>query len=159
MSDQLHAMSLNPRKESLRYLWVEQEAGWAPELVWTLWRRDKYFAPARNRTPAVQPVAHRYADRTIPAPFQSSYGTEISKRVQTFWLTRFLCHETPQILRPKGNFWTLESECSCWDLNNVKEVSRDVTPCIPSTILKMQAAYSYAMLVYIYQIALCRTPE
>jgi hypothetical protein len=29
--------------------------------VWMLWSREKSFAPARNRTPAVQPVA-------IPTP-------------------------------------------------------------------------------------------
>jgi hypothetical protein len=37
-----------------------QEAGWVPEPVWTLWRREKSFAPAWESKPdssAVQPVA------------------------------------------------------------------------------------------------------
>jgi hypothetical protein len=32
-----------------------------PKPVWTLWRREKYVADPENRTPAVQPIACRYA--------------------------------------------------------------------------------------------------
>jgi len=31
--------------------------GWAPEPVWALWRRDKYFVPAGNRTTASECLA------------------------------------------------------------------------------------------------------
>jgi hypothetical protein len=44
---------------------IEQEAGWAPEPVWTLWRREQSCI-AWNRTPVVQPVARCYADWAIP---------------------------------------------------------------------------------------------
>jgi hypothetical protein len=41
----------------------------SPPPVWTLWRREKYLAPAGNQTPAVQPVARRYTDWTLTAKF------------------------------------------------------------------------------------------
>jgi hypothetical protein len=37
---------------------IYEEVGWAPEVVWTLWKREKSFYAAGNRTPAVQSVAN-----------------------------------------------------------------------------------------------------
>jgi hypothetical protein len=37
-----------------------QEAGWAPEPVWTQRLEEKSFAPAGDRTPVVQPVVRHY---------------------------------------------------------------------------------------------------
>jgi hypothetical protein len=36
------------------------EAGWAPEPVWTQGLEEKSFAPAGDRTPIVQPVVRHY---------------------------------------------------------------------------------------------------
>ena len=49
VSGQLHATDALPlRKEPP--VSFEQEAGWASEKVWTLWRREKSFVPAGNRS-------------------------------------------------------------------------------------------------------------
>jgi hypothetical protein len=39
---------------------IGQEAGWAPEPVWTQRIEEKSFAPAGNRTPIAQPVVRHY---------------------------------------------------------------------------------------------------
>jgi hypothetical protein len=39
---------------------IGYEAGWAQDQVWTLWSTHTYFVPAKNRTPAVQPVVRHY---------------------------------------------------------------------------------------------------
>jgi hypothetical protein len=46
---------------------IGEEVGWAPEPVFTLWRKDKFYS-CRNRVPAFQPTAPRYTDWTIPTP-------------------------------------------------------------------------------------------
>jgi hypothetical protein len=56
--------------------------GWVPEPVRTLWSREKSFAPARNRTPAVQPVAHRYTDWAMLAVFIIRFPNKQAKAVQ-----------------------------------------------------------------------------
>jgi hypothetical protein len=39
---------------------TRQEADWAPELVWTRWLEEKFFASAGDRTPVIQSVARLY---------------------------------------------------------------------------------------------------
>jgi hypothetical protein len=39
---------------------IGQEAGWAPETVWTQRLEEKSFAPAGERTPIAQPVVRHY---------------------------------------------------------------------------------------------------
>jgi hypothetical protein len=55
MSGQLHAPAALPLGKELSAT-IGQEAAWAPEPVWTLWRGEK-SCTARNRTRAFQPVA------------------------------------------------------------------------------------------------------
>jgi hypothetical protein len=47
-----HALAALPlRKEYL--VAIGREAGWAPDLVWTLWIKEKSLSAVRNRTLAV----------------------------------------------------------------------------------------------------------
>jgi hypothetical protein len=46
---------------------VAQEAGWAPEPVWTQRLEEKYSASVGDRTPAVQSVVRHYTDWATPA--------------------------------------------------------------------------------------------
>jgi hypothetical protein len=55
VSGQLHAPA------HLNQVPIGQEAGWAQESVWMLWRTEKSYT-AGNRAQAVQPVARRYTD-------------------------------------------------------------------------------------------------
>jgi hypothetical protein len=41
---------------------ITQEAGWAPEPVWTQGLEEKSSAPVGDRTPVVQPVVRRSPD-------------------------------------------------------------------------------------------------
>jgi hypothetical protein len=49
---------------------IVQEAGWAPEPVWTQRLEEKSFAPAGDRT---QSVVRHYTDWATPAPKQNKY--------------------------------------------------------------------------------------
>jgi hypothetical protein len=56
VSGLLHVLAtLTPGKEPP--IPIGYEARWAPELVWTLWRRKKILAPSGNRTSTVEPIA------------------------------------------------------------------------------------------------------
>jgi hypothetical protein len=52
---------------------IGQEAGWAPEPVWTQRLQEKSFAPAGNRTPVVQPVVRHFTAWANPAPLWILY--------------------------------------------------------------------------------------
>jgi hypothetical protein len=47
---------------------IGQEAGWAPEPVWTQRLEGKPFASGGDRTPFVQSVVSHYTDWATPAP-------------------------------------------------------------------------------------------
>jgi hypothetical protein len=58
VSGQLHAPTTLPPSPGERApVSIGQEAEWASELVWTLWRKVKSLAPTGTQTLAVQPVA------------------------------------------------------------------------------------------------------
>jgi hypothetical protein len=64
VSCQLHALaSSRPGKEP--QVPILFKVGWAPEPVWTLWRREKSY-PCGNRNPAVHPLATHYTNCAIP---------------------------------------------------------------------------------------------
>jgi hypothetical protein len=52
---------------------VVQEAGWAPEPVWTQRLEEKFSASVGARTPVVQSVVRHYTDRATPAPEPNQY--------------------------------------------------------------------------------------
>jgi hypothetical protein len=55
---QLHAPATLP-PENQPSAPIGWEAGWAPELLWMLWRSEKSL-PAGNQTQDIQPVAHQF---------------------------------------------------------------------------------------------------
>jgi hypothetical protein len=59
VSGRLHALAALPRRE-VAALPLEEEAGWTPEPIWTMWRKN--LALPRIRNPTVQPVACYYTD-------------------------------------------------------------------------------------------------
>jgi hypothetical protein len=50
---------------------IVQEAGWAPEQVWTQRLKEISSASVGNRTPVVQSVVRHYTDWATPAPYTS----------------------------------------------------------------------------------------
>jgi hypothetical protein len=52
---------------------IVQEAGWAPEPVWTQRLEEKFFAPAGDRTPIAQPVVRHCTACANPAPAHRVY--------------------------------------------------------------------------------------
>jgi hypothetical protein len=66
MSGQLHASAALPSGKMFPMA-VEQEAGWAPEPVWTLQSREKCLSCAWNHSLAMQPLARRCTDWVISA--------------------------------------------------------------------------------------------
>jgi hypothetical protein len=69
VSGQLHAPAALPPGK-VHPPPIGQEAGWAPEPVWTLWRREKSYT-CQEWNPAFQPVAHRYFFFTMTLPVHS----------------------------------------------------------------------------------------
>jgi hypothetical protein len=53
---------------------IGQEAGWAPEPVWTQRLEEKSSVSVGDRTPVVHSVVRHYTDWATPAPSQGFYS-------------------------------------------------------------------------------------
>jgi hypothetical protein len=76
-----------------------EEARWAPEPGWKLWRREKSYASAENRTPAVQPVA-------IPSElprFLECITTSVQLTVHEFSSSQFSACRDLQFTHPSDS--------------------------------------------------------
>jgi hypothetical protein len=80
VTGQLHApATLAPGKESL--VPIQQEAGWAPELVWTRCGEEKISQPLPGLEPLIiQPESQRYTTEL----------TRLLNRAQDLYVTAFL---------------------------------------------------------------------
>jgi hypothetical protein len=56
---------------------IVQEAGWAPEPVWTQRLKEKSSASVGDRTLIVQSVVRHYTDWATPAPINKKYVRNI----------------------------------------------------------------------------------
>jgi hypothetical protein len=63
------SLPLSPQGNSPQYA-LHRMAGWAPEPVWTRYRRGKFPAPSG----IVQPVVSSYTDSAIPAHHHVFFG-------------------------------------------------------------------------------------
>jgi hypothetical protein len=60
---------------------IVQEAGWAPEPVWTQRLEETFFAPCRGSNPdhpVIQPVVRHYTARANPAPKKADNASQIT---------------------------------------------------------------------------------
>jgi hypothetical protein len=78
VSGQHHApVALYPRGKDPPPVPIVQEAGWAPEPVWTQGLEEKSSDPVGDRTPIVQPVVRHYTAWAAVAPQRNS-GSQIN---------------------------------------------------------------------------------
>jgi hypothetical protein len=61
VSGKLYAPGASPPEKNPPVIFG-QEVGWAPQAVWTMWRREISPDTAGTRAQVVQPVACRYTD-------------------------------------------------------------------------------------------------
>jgi hypothetical protein len=74
VSGQFHTPAALP-PEKQHPLPTGQEAGWAPEPVWTLWKGEKLLVSVRNRTPDVS-HSHEEEPGTAVMCYYEEIGSE-----------------------------------------------------------------------------------
>jgi hypothetical protein len=96
---------------------IIQEAGWAPETVWTQAPEEKSSAPVRDRTPIVQPVVRHYTTWATAALyilyifFHTNAWREYCSEKLTFYYRR-------QIVRRKADHSTHMFSLLPWSQSN-----------------------------------------
>lgn len=78
---------------------IEQEAGWTPKQVWTIWIREKFLAPAGIRNP-VPPAGSLVFPRMKDDLIRCIGRTITNRGIKLKWSERkvsecnFVCHES-----------------------------------------------------------------
>jgi hypothetical protein len=72
------------------------EAGWAPEPVWTTWRRE-HSSPYRDSTS--RPVASRYTACAAVAPLSTNKYCFVKRRLLNFGISAYFWISTPEYKR------------------------------------------------------------
>jgi hypothetical protein len=104
---------------------IVQEAGWAPEPVWTQRLEEKSSVSVRYRTPVVQSVFRHYTDWATLTSCDSLYLTQFLLEKLTFYgrvLRSITCvalvHKAADEIRIKNFFKIIRSKENKWACSN-----------------------------------------
>jgi hypothetical protein len=107
---------------------IEQEAGWAPEPVWTQRLEEKFSASVGDRTLVVQSVVRHNTDWATPAPESSNSTQNIQTCLCDF--PYFIGHERCLLQKPincyNGNHTTQGQKLFYCILSNIHPIQKYV---------------------------------